>query len=228
MPSQLSIAIGSAFAVLDGKAETMSAYLALINAGLPQHSTALPIATESTIVLLVAWQESFWRSLVAVAAQTKEKELRLFLSKGAPSKEQKHLNAVDRGTLIVLASRRLALKNRARRLEELFSAIFGFSPWPSESVKSALLDANLLRQLIVHGGGGTTGDAYFEQFTNKSLLSTRQYGNLSAVRTIDHAACLIFLQTAFDAVGAHVDHCRQELLKCPEWVYRPGEVVFPP
>jgi hypothetical protein len=227
MTSHLSIAIGSAFAVLDGKAEKMSAYLSLLNDGLPRNIKALPIATESTIVLLVAWHESFLHSLVAGAAQAKETELRGFLGRSVSTKEQQHLSSIDRGALIAIAIRRLAFKDRARRLEGLFSEIFGFSPWPSESVKDHLLDLNLLRQLIVHNGGGTTGDAYFDQFVNKALLSTRRYGNLPPVRTIDHPACLAFLRTAFDAFGAHVNHCRQELLKRPEWVYRPGEVRFP-
>jgi hypothetical protein len=131
----------------------------------------------------------------------------------------------DLATLFTLARRQVSFKKRGLRFEQLFTTLYGFSPWPGDTVQNQLVDLNLARQLIVHSAGVCLGDGYWNQFSDKTLLDTTQYGDLPAVRRLAYPQLLLFLRDATHAVVAQSSHIRGELFARPEWVYKPGDGV---
>lgn len=159
-------------------------------------------------------------SLLAGAAEPMEPQVRSYLAQHGSDTEKKIALTCERKRLIAMLGNRVKLTKQGRRLDRVFEVLFGVSPWPSAAVKSQLFDLNLLRQLIVHHGGGHAGDEYWDQFTSKSLLTTKQYKGLPRVINISHMAVARFLPTAFAAMSAQANHIRAGLLANPVWRYQ--------
>jgi hypothetical protein len=87
------------------------------------------------------------------------------------------------------------------------------------------MDLNVIRQLVVHHGGTTLGDGYWEQLSDKSLVKTTRYGDLPPIRRIDYHRCVTgFMKDAFLALAQQARHVRDEMLKRPDWIYSSPEV----
>jgi hypothetical protein len=180
----------------------------------------MPVFVESAVLLMVAWHEDFLGSLVATATRSKEPEFRAHLAAAGRQDEKTLATTCDLRTLLSLARRRISFRKRGKSIEAIFSQLLGFPAWPSETVRNRLVDLNLIRQLIVHSGGATVGDEYFNQLTDQSLLTTKQYPGLPAIRRLDHARILSFMLQMAATLKEHVDYLRREMLKRPEWTYQ--------
>lgn len=211
----------TAFSAYFSKFPQMTAYTTAVTPHLTQEPTAIPIFVEGSIVLMMAWHDDFLGALVAHCTHQKQAEVREYFSTRGNDSERPAAVTCSLRDLISMGRRRVSLKRRGAALEKLFVPLFGFRPWPSDDVLNRLIDLNIVRQLIVHHGGGTVGDDFWDQLTNKSLVSTRPYGDL-LVRSVDHERCLFFLKDAFMAFHEQAFHIKNEMLKRPEWTFKPS------
>jgi hypothetical protein len=185
-------------------------YLQLVTPSIAGRSYATRLFAESSVVLLMAWHEGLLGSLATTAAHEREGVLRAYLGQ-TDARRRVHIEQSSRAELIEIARRRLDFGEGGARISRFVAQVWGFDPWPSENVKRDLHDLNLLRQLIVHRGGGTVGDAYWVQFSRKTLLTSTRYGELPPVHRIDFDECLRFISDAFRGLGQQAVHIQESL-----------------
>ena len=96
----------------------------------------MPLVVESVVLLTVTHFVDYLNSLVGTAAQPKQDALRAYLVKHGREAERKHALACDVPTLAKIAKSHLSFQERGSRIEHLFQATFGCSPWPSDPIKN--------------------------------------------------------------------------------------------
>jgi hypothetical protein len=201
------------FGVYSGRFGQLSEYIEAVTPGLILNRRGLPLFVESTIVLIEAWHEDFLASLVAHATCEKEPETRRYLI-GQGRREAADCTLES---LIAMAVGRIGFKNRGQRMEEIFLELFGFSPWPNDTIRNQIVDLGLLRQIVVHHSSGVLGDDYWNQLTDKTLLGTNQCRDLPTIRRINHEEGLIFIRNVTLALIEQFKYLRSEMSHRPEW-----------
>jgi hypothetical protein len=200
------------FFVHEERCGRMTHYISAVRSALLENPKAVPLFVESTIVLMVAWQEDFLGSVVGTAAHNKQSELREYLvSRGRPE-EQSIVSNCDLATLVSIARRQIQIKKRGQAIESIFQRLFGVSAWRTDDSRARFVDLNLLRQIIVHHGGANLGDAYWDQLTDKTLLDEMRYGDpLPVIRRIRYSQALVFIHTIAVELADQVAHLRARL-----------------
>ena len=208
----------TAFHLYDSHFGALDDYLGAILPILMGKPQVLPMFVESTVVLIQAWHEDFLKSIVSTAAREKEADTREYFRKHG----RKDALSCDLPRLLKMARGRIKFDDRGEAIADIFARLLGFAPWPDEEVRNMFVDFNFLRQFIVHHSDGVLGDDYFLQFTDKTLLSVKQYEGLPAIRRVAHGRVLIFIKEFLDtAVKIQNLHIRTEMLSRPEWIYQP-------
>jgi hypothetical protein len=161
--------------------------------------------------------------VVGASAQYIEPTIRSYLIETGHEHERERAKSCDRRALVAIVSNRLSFKKRGASIERMFNAFFGVPPWPSEDVRSDLLDLVLVRHMIVHGrgeevGGGGPGE-YGKQLRYPGLLIVTSYGEFTTCR-IDPPQALAFYGHALRALKAQVEHLRKELVDDDRWMRR--------
>ena len=109
---------------------------------------------QTTMVMLLAFLEEFFASLVGVATVHQSKQLRSYFTKyGSAEKQRLVREGCDLGKLWRLAEAECTFKSDAKKLKRIFDVLFGFSPFPDERSEELILDLNLVRNVIAHRGG---------------------------------------------------------------------------
>ena len=148
----------------------MTAYVDVVSPAITANVAQLPIFVESIVVLTVAYMEDFLTSLVGSAAREREVELRKHLSNGLTEQGRITVITCDIPVLMQMAKRRVDFRRKGARLESLFQVMFGCSPWPDVDTLTTINDLVLVRQVIVHQGGGDLG-SYANQVRQPKLVS---------------------------------------------------------
>jgi hypothetical protein len=190
-------------------------YMTLLTPIVRGNRTATRLFVESSVVLLAAWHEELVGTLAVTAAHEREALLRAYLAKDAAAPGRTQVAKCDRRELIEIAKRRMNLRDTGTPVTRFATDVWGFDPWPDDASRRDLSDLNLLRQLIIHRGGGDVGDSYWSQLSRVALLSTSQYPGLPPVRQIDHAACIAFLGDAFRSLLMQAVHIQRSLRALP-------------
>jgi len=213
-----------AFAEYLKKFPDMTEYTAAIVPHLKERPLgAVSIFLDANVVLMMAWHEDFLKSILSCGARNRPDSAREYFKTCGRDGERLAASTWDLPSLIKAAQRRVTFKNRGRAITRLFEHLFGFPLWPDEDTQNRVLDLNVLRQLVVHHGGASLGDDYWNQLSDKKVVSTKKYGDLPVIRRIDYHYCTtVFMKDAFLALARQAYHVRDELLKRPEWVYVSG------
>lgn len=198
-------------------------YLEAVFPVVQKRPEALKVFVNGSIVLMVAYLEEFLRSLVGTSAELREATLRKHLSTlGNDAEKARALNC-DRPTLVRMAKRRLSFKKDGAAISNMFDALFGCSPWPSESAKEAILDLAHVRHLIIHEGDAEVGlgepGATARQLRRKDVFATTSYGDWTIYR-INPVNALLLYRDALTGLLAQHDHLRRRLVEDDSWVSR--------
>jgi hypothetical protein len=212
----------AAFSVYLAKFPQMTSYTSAVTPHLLKEPDAVPFFIDSSVVLMMAWHEEFLKSIFAYGIRHREAAAREYFAAHGHDSERPRAGTCDLRELIGMGRRRVTFKGRGAVAEKLFLHLFEFGLWPSDDVRDRVADVSIIRQLIVHHGGASLGDDYWNQLSDKALVTTTQYGDLPAIRRIDYGRCLVFLKDAFLALATQAYHLRDEMLKRPEWTYRPA------
>lgn len=116
---------------------------------------------------------------------------RYFATQGQP-----HTLTCDLPTLLSVSKSKIKFTERGRQIEPIF-----------------------MEALVVHHTGGSVGDAYWDQLTDRTLLKSTQYGDFPAIRRVAHERVLVFLNEAIVALKAQTDYLRAEMLQRSEWTH---------
>jgi hypothetical protein len=197
------------FQVYRDKIGKMGQYLDVVSPVITANAAQLPIFVESIVVLTVAYMEDFLASLVGSAAREREVELRTHLSKGLTEQERTTVMTCDIPVLVQMAKRRVDFRRRGARLENLFQVMFGCSPWPDADTLTTISDLVLVRQVIVHQGGGDLG-SYANQVHQPDLFAVRDYQGLK-VYWLAHTQVLILYRQALSALNAQMQYLERVL-----------------
>ena len=212
MPLDLSVS-HQAIATFKRRLLSLMEYTFAVLPAMKSENRFIEVLVDSTVVLLAAWHEQFLSSIIANAVIVKESHVRAVLSAGAGGSQLTMINTCNRIELVKLAKRRIDLREKGSRLDRLFRSLWGFGVWPSDDVRYTVIDMNLLRQLIVHHGGGIVGDAYLSQFSDLTLLDVRRYGDLPPVAHIQYGASAAKLKPFISALIAQAQHIEDNLAK---------------
>jgi hypothetical protein len=153
--------------------------------------------------------EDFLASLVGSAARDREAELRQHLSKGLTEQERTTVRTCDIPVLVQMAKRRVDFRKKGARLEGLFQVTFSCSPWPDVDTLTTINDLVLVRQVIVHQGGGDLG-SYANQVRQPGLFTVRDYQGLK-VYWLAHLQVLILYREALSALNAQLQYLERVL-----------------
>ena len=197
------------FHIYRDKISKMAAYVDVVSPAITANVAQLPIFVESIVVLTVAYMEDFLTSLVGSAAREGEVELRKHLSNGLTEQERTTVLTCDIPVLVQMAKRRVDFRRKGARLESLFQVMFGCSPWPDVDTLTTINDLVLVRQVIVHQGGGDLG-SYANQVRQPGLFTVRDYQGLK-VYWLAHMQVLILYREALLALNAQLQHLERVL-----------------
>jgi hypothetical protein len=197
------------FYVYRDKISKMDAYVDVMSPVITANGGQLPIFVESIVVLTVAYMEDFLASLVGSAAREREVELRKHLSNGLTEQKRTTVITCDIPALVQLAKRRVDFRKRGARLESLFQVVFGCSPWPNVGTFTIINDLVLVRQVIVHHGGGDLG-SYANQVHQSGLFTVRDYQGLKVYR-LAHLQVLMLYREALSALNAQLQYLERVL-----------------
>ena len=197
------------FQVYRDKIGKMGEYVGVVSPVITTNVAQLPIFVESIVVLTIAYMEDFLASLVGSAVREREVELRQHLSKGLTEQERTTVMTCDIPVLVQLAKRRVDFRKKGARLEALFQVMFGSSPWPDVNTLTTITDLVLVRQLIVHQGGGDLG-SYASQVSQPGLFTVRDYQGLK-VYWLAHTQVLILYREALVALNAQLQYLERVL-----------------
>jgi hypothetical protein len=194
------------------KFRRLASYTEAVAPRLGEYPDGISLFVDSNVVLMLAWHEEFLKSLMADGIRHKENEARNYFSAHGHTEEKHQAHTCGLPALISMGRRRVTFKNRGAATERLFTHLFGFSLWPDERTHLYVSDLNILRQLVVHHGGASLGDEYWNQLHEKAIVETRRYGDLPAIRRIDYHYCLTrFMKDIFLALARQAYHVRDEL-----------------
>jgi hypothetical protein len=118
--------------------------------------------------------------------------------------------ACDIPALVQMAKRRVDFRKKGTRLERLFQVTFGCSPWPDTDTRTTINDLVLVRQVIVHQGGGDLG-SYANQVCRPGVFTVRSYDDLKTY-WLAHLNVLILYRDALVALKAQLEHLERTLL----------------
>ncbi len=200
----MQLTFAPTFEVYKNKVKQMDAYVGVLSPVLTANRLQVPIFVESVVVLTVAYMEDFLASLVGSATREHEQELRALLSDGLTDEQRKTVMTCDIPALAQMAKRRIDFRKRGARLERLFQVMFGCSPWPDVDTFAVINDLVLVRQVIIHHGGGDLG-AYADQVSRPALFTVRDYQGLK-VYWLEHLQVLVLYRDALVALKAQLQH----------------------
>jgi hypothetical protein len=154
--------------------------------------------TESAVVLAIAYLEDFLRSLVGMAARSREKSLRKHLLQGASDSQRRLILQSDIYQLSKRARDRITFKQGAR-IDAVFDALFGCSAWPSTEAKDMIMSLALVRQLVVHMGSADVGigaeGSYAQRLRDQGIFRTTTYGDWSVHTLAPEPTLVLFNKT---------------------------------
>lgn len=205
----MQLILAPTFQVYRDKISKMGAYVDVVSPVITANAAQLPIFVESIVVLTVAYMEDFLASLVGAAAREREVELRKHLIKGLTEQERTTVMTCDIPVLVQMAKRRVDFRKEGARLEGLFQVMFGCSPWPDIDTLTTINDLVLVRQVIVHQGGGDLG-SYANQVRQPGLFTVRDYQGLK-VYWLAHLQVLILYREALSALNAQLQYLERVL-----------------
>lgn len=187
----------------------MAVYVDVVSPVITANAAQLPIFVESIVVLTVAYMEDFLASLVGSAAREREMELRKHLSKGLTEQERTTVLTCDIPVLVQMAKRRVDFRRQGARLESLFQVMFDCSPWPDVDTFTTISDLVLVRQVVIHQGGGDLG-SYANQVRQPGLFTVKDYQGLK-VYWLAHLQVLILYREALSALDAQLQYLERVL-----------------
>ena len=112
------------------KIAQMVSYTTAIAPNLLSEPTALPLFVESSVVLMMAWHESFLGSMLAQGTRQKEPDTRDYFSKHGKDSERPIAHECSLRDLISMAKRRVTFKLRGARSRRSSSTFSGSALGP--------------------------------------------------------------------------------------------------
>jgi len=135
-----------------------------------QDKKLLKFASESLIVRAVAFIEEYLSCLVGLASVNEEKLARdYFKNHGNPETQEQVKKGCNLGLLWKYTATEVSFKNNAKKLKRIFNHLFSFSPFPDNETENLILDAVLIRNVILHEGS-MPSENYAKQMRNKGII----------------------------------------------------------
>ncbi len=214
-------ALETAFNSYERRFGEISTYFKAIQPCLAPRRDAYGVFAQSIIVLAVADFEDFLHSLVGLAVHHREDALRKYLGTVGKPEQRAQVRNSDLPTLSRIARNHVSFKDQGARIDRFFKALFGCSPWPSEEVRSTVMDLVLVRSFIVHSGSAEVGigraGEYAAQIWRAGVLTLKSYSEFHIYR-LDAQGALGLYTEAMKAISTLFYRLREQLVANDDWL----------
>lgn len=184
----------------------------------------IKFAFESIVIRVISFMEEYLSCLVGSASVRKEKSARQYFKKYRSAKVKEQVaDSCNLGMLWKLAETQVSFKESAKKIKRIFKHLFGFSPFPDVKTENLILDAVLIRNIIVHRGG-LPNENYANQIRNPGIIIVPREISLgkNSKSSKFYEIELIkntFIRDFFKAVGKMGNHIQRNLRKDPQFSY---------
>lgn len=184
----------------------------------------ITFAFESIIIRVISFVEEYLSCLVGLASIRKERSARQYFKRyRSANVNEQVVDSCNLGMLWKLAETQISFKENAKKIKRIFNHLFSFSPFPDVRTENFILDAVLIRNIIVHRGG-LPNENYASQIRNPGVIivpreiplgknsKSSKFYEIELIRNT-------FIRDFFKAVGKMGNHIQRNLRKDPQFSY---------
>jgi len=178
----------------------------------------IKFAFESLIVRVAAFIEEYLSCIVGLASVNEEKLSRnYFKNYGNLAIQEQVKKGCKLGLLWKYIATEVSFENKAKKLKRIFNHLFRFSPFPDNNTENLILDAVLIRNVILHEGS-MPSENYAKQMRNQGIIIVTNVIGQSKFYDIE----LIenrFILNFFNATSKLASYIQEKLKKDPRFSF---------